>query len=241
MSRFILLIVLAAVAYIIYFLYMQNMKKPSKQQMLKIGGIVLGIFFILMVVMGRAPAIFAAFGALIAGAIRYFPLIMRHWPTITQAYRRVNPSATANANSRVRTPTLVVTLNHANGHMDGEIIAGSFNGRNLNELSIDELKIFYRFCQSNDAQATQILETYIQRERIAEWQDAPNTQNQAKASSTSEEEAYEILGLKPGVTKKDVVTAHRRLMSKMHPDKGGSNYLAAKINAAKKILLKSVA
>jgi small-conductance mechanosensitive channel len=53
----------------------------------------------------------------------------------------------------------------------------------------------------------------------------------------SSEQAMEILGLKPGYTKQDVIQAHRRMMQKVHPDRGGSDYLAAQINQAKETLI----
>lgn len=241
MSRFILYLALAAVGYIIYTLYLRNRKKPTKQQMIKLGLVVGGLFFILMALTGRASIIFAAIGALMTAGMRYYPLIIRHWPQIRRLYsKHVNPSGAAGRASKVTTPLFVMILDHDSGHMDAKITDGSFNGRHLSELSIEELKSFYRFCQGKDAQAMRILESYIQRERIAEWQDAPNNENQAASSGkTSLGEAWDILGLQPGAGKKEIIEAHRRLMSRMHPDKGGSNYLAAKINEAKKILLQN--
>jgi DnaJ-domain-containing protein 1 len=71
--------------------------------------------------------------------------------------------------------------------------------------------------------------------------DKPETAQQGgfdnKAKMT-EAEAYDILGLKVGASKQQISEAHRKLIQKNHPDHGGSDYLAAKINLAKKTLLK---
>jgi Ca2+/Na+ antiporter len=74
------------------------------------------------------------------------------------------------------------------------------------------------------------------------WSENQNTsQRHNKADTKSDmsiEEAYEVLDLKMGASEPEIIAAHRKLMQKIHPDHGGSNYLAAKINLARKILLK---
>ncbi len=74
-------------------------------------------------------------------------------------------------------------------------------------------------------------------------QNKPNQQAHSSAppprgqQTMSPDEAMEVLGLKTGYDKDDVIQAHRRMMQKNHPDRGGSDYLAAQINRAKETLL----
>jgi hypothetical protein len=69
--------------------------------------------------------------------------------------------------------------------------------------------------------------------RAGGGRNAPATRN-----AMSREEALSVLGLKEGASVEDVRAAHRRLIVQTHPDKGGTNYLAAKINEAKDVLLR---
>ncbi|MBO0709731.1 MAG: DnaJ domain-containing protein [Acetobacteraceae bacterium] len=54
----------------------------------------------------------------------------------------------------------------------------------------------------------------------------------------SNEEAYDVLGLKPGASEEDIQAAYRRLMQAAHPDRGGSDWLAARVNQARDVLLR---
>jgi len=69
-------------------------------------------------------------------------------------------------------------------------------------------------------------------------QNNKRSSQQAHATNNmSKDKAYDVLGLKPGATKEEIIAAHKKMMQKVHPDRGGSDYLAAEINTAKDTLL----
>lgn len=143
--------------------------------------------------------------------------------------------------SRVETPALAMELDHDTGDMDGDILSGPMEGRRLSDLDPVLLVDFYRWCCANDEQAARLLEAYLDRTLGADWREEAGGSAGGDAGGDSaamtEDEAYRVLGLEHGASADQVRAAHRRLMQHAHPDRGGSAYLAAKINAAKDFLL----
>jgi hypothetical protein len=147
--------------------------------------------------------------------------------------------------SEIATKTLQVTLDHDSGQMDGEVLVGGYQGRTLSSMNIEELLELLRFCRAGDGDAAALLETYLERHRSEEldsaaYDNGPGYDRQSlsgQGGAMSSKEAYAILGLEPGASDKDIANAHRHLMKKLHPDQGGSTYLATKINRAKEVLL----
>jgi hypothetical protein len=143
--------------------------------------------------------------------------------------------------SFVRSAALDMELDHETGAMNGVVLAGRFEGKEIKTLTHSELLELRAELQS-DAESLQLLEAYLDREH-AGWRDSADADIGAGLGGTpssgamTEQEAYQILGLEAGATAAEVRQAHRRLMQRVHPDVGGSPFLAARINAAKDFLL----
>ena len=182
---------------------------------------------------GRIPIASLILGALV-------PLVVR-WQRIAQAMRNARGHSPGQQ-SEVSTRYLRMRLEHDTGVMSGTVLEGPHKGRVLHELSRAELIELLHCCRIEDPQAASLLETYLDRtdadwrsgERGDEKGDAPPAAGGMTAS-----EAYRVLGLEPGASKDAVKQAHRELMQKLHPDRGGSSYLAAKLNEAKDLLLRT--
>ncbi|GGE83148.1 DnaJ domain-containing protein [Stappia taiwanensis] len=150
-------------------------------------------------------------------------------------------SAGAGQVSEVRSAFLVMRLDHGTGDMEGEVVAGTFAGRALASFASAELERLYREVAA-DGDSGALLEAYLDR-RQPGWRvdfEANGAAGQGAApgpSAMTEEEAYQVLGLEAGASEAEIRAAHRRLMKRLHPDQGGSGFLAAKLNEAKDLLV----
>ena len=100
-----------------------------------------------------------------------------------------------------------------------------------------ELAMLWRDCRFADPKSAQLIEAWLDRTHPTWREDMARAESEPGAGGImTRDEAYEILGLAPGAGAEDIRRAHRDLMKKLHPDDGGSGYLAAKINEAKDVL-----
>jgi hypothetical protein len=152
------------------------------------------------------------------------------------------PSTTQS--STVDTPFIRMNLDHETGTMAGTVLQGSFAGMRFDELGRAELLALLRECRTQDEEGARLVEAYLDRNDPA-WRDelhghqgeqarsAPST----ASADVTVDEAYAILGLARGADAEAIKAAHHRLMKQLHPDHGGTDYLATKINRARDVLL----
>lgn len=144
--------------------------------------------------------------------------------------------------SRVTTDYLEMEIDHDSGAMRGRVLKGLFEGRDIAGLSAADLALLWQDCRHTDPQSAQLIEAWLDRthptwrEDVARGESAMHRGADGRMTA---EEAFEILGLDAAAGPEDIRRAHRDLMLKLHPDRGGSTYLAAKINEAKDVALEA--
>jgi uncharacterized membrane protein YphA (DoxX/SURF4 family) len=142
--------------------------------------------------------------------------------------------------SQVTTRYLRMTLEHDTGELGGTVLEGAFTGRSLSSMSLDELRSLVGEV-SADPDSLNVLAAYLDRAHGEAWRETTGGTGRNGAAAPSgamtQDEAYKVLGLAPGASEDQIRAAHRKLMKLSHPDHGGSDYLASKINEAKDLLL----
>jgi hypothetical protein len=210
--------------------------------------------WLVVVVVAGGIAVFAierGVGEIIAAAMFLLPVLLR-WRGVARWVRNLGGPSPGQS-SGVETRFLRMSLDHDSGVLDGIVLVGAFRGRRLAEMSRAELLALLTECRVEDEPSASILEAYLDRVH-GDWRgparDGPRggagagQSERASAGAPwsggamSREEAAEILGVLPDASPAEIKAAHHKLMLKVHPDQGGSNYLAAKINQAKDVLLR---
>jgi hypothetical protein len=196
---------------------------------------------------GAFAALFAAMGRLVPamffGSMAWSLFTRGHawpagWPHFSGGWSsRSRPKQ--GESTGVRTPWVEMELDHDTGAMRGMVLKGAHAGKTLDQLGRGALLALYQEAGPADAETARLLEAYLDRTLGPDWRADAERQRSAAhyGSAMSREEALKILGLQDGAVEDQIRSAHRRLMMQNHPDRGGSDYLAAKINEAKDVLL----
>ena len=181
---------------------------------------------VILVVSGRMHWVGAGLAALIPLGKTFLAFGFRALPILRLLGRfKTSPS-------QFKTKSLNVTINFSNSQMDGEVLIGDLAGKKLSELSDEQLESIATQLKDIDRESYALLYAYRMRRGNAGQQNEDGF-NAESFNGLSESEAYEVLGLDQTASKEEVIKAHKRLVQRLHPDRGGSDYLAAKINAAK--------
>jgi len=189
-----------------------------------------GSFVVLLVATERLGTALALVGFLA-------PVLM-HGRRVWRRWHVASGPATGSV-SEIETDFLRMQLDHDTGAMRGTVRRGGFAGRRLDELTQVELVALWRECRIGDEASARLMESYLDR-LDPNWRQAAGDAGSGPRTTSdamTRDEALAILGLDASADAAAIKRAHRDLMMKLHPDQGGSTYLAAKINRAKEVLL----
>jgi hypothetical protein len=216
-----------------------NAEPKKALKALKLIGIV-GFFIIscFFVFTGRLSWAFLGVTVLLPWLMRARSVIM-----VAKTFKRMmqaNAGVKGGSTSDVKTKFFEMTLDHDSGQISGRIIEGDHSGAYIENLTTQQLIVLLNTYHVEDINSARILEAYLDRNR-PDWHnffdDTDTMSERANTTSMDQSLALKILGLGQGATDKAIKEAHRKLIAGMHPDHGGSDYLAAQINQAKDVLL----
>ena len=192
------------------------------------GPVTVAIIGAVVLLTGRA----AVGGMIMTGALAWYRMA---------GSKTATAARTPGKRSTVRTAALEMELDHDTGGLEGMVLAGRHESKILSAMTQAQLLELYAELPG-DPESRQLLETYLDG-RFPVWRDDAKANGGDRhgvapgSGAMTKEEAYKVLGLEAGAAAADIRKAHRRLMQRLHPDLGGTSFLAARINEAKDVLL----
>ena len=236
-------LIAGAVAVVTLYLLLQMFRAANPAVLarsIKIGGGVVALAVAAFTGLRGELAVAIPLGIFGAGLLGWTPLTSSGFGNIGGLFGG-GATRSSGQTSRVRSQFLDMWLDHDSGQLAGQIIAGPQAGRQLDEFDLAGL---VAMIPAFDAESVALLESYLDR-RFPAWRQnaqgntAGGQSRAAPSGKMTAEEAYQILGLQPGAGRDEISRAHKTLMKKLHPDQGGSTYLAARVNEAKDTLLRT--
>jgi hypothetical protein len=208
------------------------LRQPQGAQV-RAGLSAIGLGLILLAVIGRLPWVFGLLGGLLPLLVVAIGSRRRRGDDWRQAQRPTG------GQSVVETRFLRMTLDHETGEMAGHVLVGRFAGLTLATLSQDQLLVLLDDFAGEDDESTALLRAYLDRTYGNDWEAAPRGERDTGGLSgeMTRSEAYAVLGLEEDASEEQIIAAHGRLIQRLHPDRGGSTFLASKINQARDLLL----
>ena len=169
--------------------------------------------------------------------VLFGPAIWRWWKSwrAARTFAR-GGAATPGQASDVETAYLAMALDHDTGRMSGRVKQGAFTGRDLASLDLPQLLDLMVELGRNDAEGVPLLEAWLDR-ALPDWREQVPQTPRAETGPMNRAEALAVLGLAEGATADDIQAAYRRLMRAAHPDQGGSDWLASRLNTARDLLI----
>lgn len=222
------------------------------------GGLLLGYFFVtadparlarILKWAAIAVVVVLALALLVLTEGRVFailaPLValLPAWRRLRSLFGGALGGPKSGGSSNVETEFIRMHLDHETGAMTGTVLQGRFTGMRLDELGRAELLALLRECRAQDEEGARLVEAYLDR-ADPDWRAELYGERAGGApppggggGDMTVEQAYAILGLSPGADAAAIREAHHRLMKQLHPDHGGTDYIASQINRARDVLL----
>ena len=242
LARLVIGLLTALMAFVLMRIILRNSKLSVKQFFRFYFLTMFGIFLIYLAIIGFFNPLLAFLAVLVPFLMRFITWIPRSLQLFSLFKKVQNFTSERSPDdqkiSEINTKYLHMVLFHETGKMDGDVLEGKYVDIKLSQLDLEQILELRKEC-SHDPDSRNLLEAFLDREYI-KWREKREESSETDDivnSAMNRSQAFEILGLTQEATRDQIIQAHRKLMQKLHPDRGGSTYLAAKINEAKSLLL----